>query len=59
MYIEKVIHELSGEHRVKVATSDGLEQLIILGNGAFRISAQEFYEEVKYVEKSIREIISK
>lgn len=57
MYIEKVSHDLSREHRVRVATSDRLEQIIILGNGAFRISASELYEEVKIAEKRIQEFI--
>lgn len=57
MYIEKVSHDLSKNHRVRVATSDGMEQIIILGNGAFRISASELYEEVKLVENHIREFI--
>lgn len=62
MYIEKVTHELKSETgkncRVRVATSDGTEQIIILGNGAYRVSAKEFYEEVKQVEKAIREYIN-
>lgn len=58
-YIEKVSHELGKSHRVRVATSDGTEQLIILGNGAFRVSAAEFHDEVKRVEAAIREIIEK
>lgn len=61
MYIEKVTHELKSESekncRVRVATSDGTEQIIILGNGAYRVSAKEFYEEVKQVENAIREYI--
>ena len=57
-YIEKVTHELSKSHRVRVATSDGTEQIIILGNGAFRVSAAEFEDEVKRVEAAIREITS-
>ncbi len=57
-YIEKVSHELGKSHRVRVATSDGTEQIIILGNGAFRVSAAEFEDEVKRVETAIREIIS-
>ncbi len=57
MYIEKVAHKLGREHRVRVATSDNVEQLIILGNGGIRVSASEFYEEVKLVEKAIRSII--
>lgn len=57
MYIEKVTHEIGKKHRVRVATSDNLEQIIILGNGAFRISASEFQKEVKSVEKAIRDFI--
>ncbi len=56
-YIEKISHDLSKDHRVRVATSDGMEQVIILGNGAFRISASELYEEVKYADKSIKEFL--
>lgn len=61
MYIEKVTNALKNEAgkncRVRVATSDGTEQIIILGNGAYRVSAKEFYEEVKQVEMAIREYI--
>ena len=57
MYIEKVTHEIGRQHRVRVATSDNLEQVIILGNGAFRVSAAEFEREVSSVENAIREII--
>ncbi len=57
MYIEKITHELSHKHRVRVATSDGLEQLIILGNGALRISASELYEEVRIADERIQEYI--
>ena len=51
-YIEKVTHELAKKHRVRVATSDNLEQLIILGAGALRVSALTFEKEVKSVEES-------
>lgn len=57
MYIEKTAHRLGGEYRVRVATSDNIEQLIIMGSGALRVSAGEFYEEVKLVEKTIRQLI--
>lgn len=57
MYIEKVTKKIGGEHRIRVATSDGLEQLIILGHGAMRISAGEFEQEVMEVKKQIREKI--
>lgn len=57
MYIEKTAHELGRKHRVRVATSDKVEQIIILGNGAIRVSASEFLAEVKEVEKAIRQII--
>lgn len=57
MYIEKAAHELGRNKRVRVATSDNVEQIIILGNGAVRISASEFLAEVSEVEKAIRKII--
>ena len=58
MYIEKTSHKLAKHHRVRVVTSDGLEQLIILGNGALRVSSRAFWEEVKEAEDEIRKIIS-
>ena len=57
MYIEKVTHEIGRKHRVRVATSDGLEQIIILGHGALRLSASAFLEEVQEVEQAIREYL--
>ena len=57
MYIEKVSHKLAKNHKVRVVTSDSLEQLIILGNGALRVSSQAFYSEVKEAEEEIRNII--
>lgn len=59
MYIEKVTHELGKKRRVRVATSDNLEQLIILGGGAVRVSAAEFKKEVEDAEKEIRAILRK
>lgn len=57
MYIEKVTHEIGKRNHVRVATSDGLEQIIILGHGAYRVSALAFQEEVKTVEKAIKEYL--
>ncbi len=57
MYIEKATRKLGGKHRVRVATSDRLEQLIILGSGAVRVSASEFQAEVEETEKAIRSYI--
>lgn len=51
MYIEKVTHEIGRKYRVTVATSDALEQLIVIGQGAMRISSREFREEVERVTK--------
>lgn len=56
-YIERVTHQLSKNHRVRVATSDGLEQIIILGSGAMRISAEEFRKRVKAAESAIKEYL--
>ena len=58
MYIEKVTHKLAKNHKVRVVTSDGMEQFIILGNGALRISSNAFLAEVRKAEAEIREIIS-
>lgn len=58
MYIEKTTHELGKKHRVRVATSDSLEQIIILGGGAIRVSANEFLDEIKTAEKAILDIIN-
>ena len=58
MCIEKTTYDLSRkDHRVRVATSDGLEQLIILGHGAVRVSAMEFLQELERVEGEIRAVI--
>ena len=57
MYIERVTHEIGRERRVRVATSDGMEQIIILGHGALRVSARQFREEVDEVEREIRQYI--
>jgi small GTP-binding protein len=56
-YIERTSHNLSKNHRVRVATSDNLEQMIILGSGALRISAAEFLSEVENAEKEIDSFI--
>ncbi|MBP0973616.1 MAG: TetM/TetW/TetO/TetS family tetracycline resistance ribosomal protection protein [Oscillospiraceae bacterium] len=45
-YIERISHELVKDCRVRVATSDGTEQIIILGNGAYRMSAAELLQEM-------------
>lgn len=58
MYIEKVSHKLAKNNKVRVVTSDALEQLIILGNGALRVSSREFLYEVQQAEEDIRNIIS-
>lgn len=58
MYIEKVSHKLAKNNKVRVVTSDALEQLIILGNGALRVSSREFLYEIQQAEEDIRNIIS-
>ena len=55
-YIEKTTHELGHKHRVTVATSDNLEQVIVMGQGARRLSATDFLEEVEHAEQEIRRI---
>ncbi len=59
MYIEKVTHSIASDNKVRVVTSDGMEQIIIMGNGALRVSSNSFRDEVKQVEQEIRAIIEK
>ena len=64
-YIERTTYELAGKggtfsggkYRVRVATSDRLEQMIILGNNAQRVSAKDFRVEVEQVNEEIREYL--
>lgn len=59
MYIAKTTHKMSSRYRVTVATSDALEQLIIMGHGALRMSAINFKDEVDMVNRKIKESITK
>ena len=54
-YIEKTVNKMPKEYNVRVASSDGLVQLIILGRGAVRMSARELKNEIESTEKTIRE----
>lgn len=56
-YIEKFTHENASDKHIRVATSDGMEQLIILGQGAELISAREFEEEIEMLNRNVREMI--
>ena len=58
-YIERTTYELGKRHRVKVATSDGPEQLIILGHGALRVSASAFREEMEQVQGQIAQVLAR
>ena len=58
-YIERATYELGKQYRVKVATSDGPEQLIILGHGALRVSASSFREEMEQTEGQIAQVLFK
>ena len=57
MYIEQASYDLSRKHRVRVATSDGMEQMIILGHGAERLSATELKWEVEQANQHIEDVI--
>jgi len=57
MYIEQASYDLSRRHRVRVATSDGMEQMIILGHGAERMSATELKWEVEQADEHLHGII--
>lgn len=53
-YIEKTVHKIGRQYQVTVATSDGLEQVIIMGQGAHRISAQGLKKEIEDTERNAR-----
>lgn len=53
-YIEKTVHEISKKYHVTVATSDALEQMIIMGAGATRLSARNLREEIEVANIEIR-----
>ena len=56
-YIERTTHDISGEHTVRVVTSDLQEQLVVLGAGGLRVSAKEFFGELKTTAALIKETI--
>lgn len=54
-YIERAAHEMGKKYQVTVATSDGLEQIIIRGQGCMMMSARELQEEIKRMDQEIRD----
>jgi len=54
-YIEKTVHEMASKYRITVATSDALEQRIVFGAGAMRMSAAGLLEAVESAAKELRE----
>ena len=54
-YIEKTVHAIGRKYNVTVATSDALEQVIILGQGGRRMSAHDLEEEIAAMRREIRE----
>ena len=58
-YIEKATYDLGRDHRVRVATSDALEQMIILGHGALRLSARAFKAEVEQAQGEISALVAR
>ena len=54
-YIEKTVHRIGHNGNVTVASSDGLEQIIIMGAGAHRLSARDLRTEIEHTNGQIRE----
>ena len=54
-HIEKLTHALARKHKVTVVTSDGLEQIVTMGQGAIRMSSRDFKAEVERVNEHLRE----
>ena len=51
-YIEKVTNEIGKKYQVTVATSDRLEQMIVLSRGAVRMSSNELLQDVMAVHEA-------
>ena len=58
-YIEKTAHAIAKDHPVRVASSDSLEQLIVLSQGALRVSASAFRDEVSLAERELRGLVDR
>ncbi len=58
-YIERATHDMAKQHRVRVVTSDSAMQFIILGNGALRVSARSFRQELDATEREIRDYLER
>ena len=54
-YIEKAAHEIGKKYRVTVATSDAIEQVIVMSSGAIRLSARDFWAEIERTSDLIRD----
>ncbi len=59
MYIEKVTHKIGKKNKVTVASSDGLEQTIVMQQGALRMSALELQQRVKRIEEDMQSFVWK
>jgi small GTP-binding protein len=58
-YIERTTYSMGKDYYIRVVSSDNLEQQIVTGNGAFRVSAAEFRAEAEAVNTEIREILNR
>ena len=58
-YIEAFTHRNASKYDITVATSDGIEQIIIRSQGCHLLTASSFYEEVRHINEEIKEIIRK
>ena len=54
-YIEKTVHEIGKRYQVTVATSDRIEQVIIMGQGCILMSAADLREDIERVGRQIEE----
>ena len=58
VFIERAVQKLSESKKsVRVVTSDGLEQLIVMGRGAFRVPSRAFEKEVQLSDERLKEVM--
>lgn len=58
-YIERVLDEMGRDFNIRVATSDWVEQQIVLSRGGTRVSARELESEIEYFKNTVKRKIQK
>jgi predicted RNA-binding protein with PIN domain len=58
-FIEAVSAQMARDYQIRVATSDGMEQMIILAQGASRMTARELKRDIELANRDLKETYEK